>query len=201
VFADVLKPVVEFMQPLIEAFASWAAMAGTGAIVSLLALLAGVILTVTLALSPLIAVMIAIGYVVQKATAALSGFLRSIGIGGRSAAGGSVGVAVRPATIGSVEDYGRKAMQAAFSLGAGAGPEERTANVLDELYKYFKENFISDLMKALKDVIPGAKTAERAVESVADGARDMGRRIEGAIDDIESGVRRTVRSLDPRGWF
>lgn len=78
----------------------------------------------------------------------------------------SRGAAVRAAQIGSVEDYGRKAQQAAFSLGttatSGMTPEERTARATEsistnitKLPEEMAQRFVSLLLKELfkKDTI------------------------------------------------
>jgi len=79
-----------------------------------------------------------------------------------SVTGGSVGAAVRPATISSVEEYGRKAQQAAFSLGTAANPAVETNNILGRIATYLYDwprmvaEWILTLPKKLGDAIVDA---------------------------------------------
>jgi hypothetical protein len=108
------------------------------------------------------------------------------GPNGNAVAGGSVGAAVRPATIGSVEDYGRKAQQAAFSLGTAAQkPEEQTAKATESMASYFLNGkFVSDLKDALKEMIPGNKTFEEARDKANEVADGIGAYARKKFDDL-----------------
>lgn len=65
----------------------------------------------------------------------------------------SVGAAVRSVNIGSVEDYGKKAIQAAFSLGSIDSPEKRTASATEAIRDYFANGkFIAELKSAFSDI-------------------------------------------------
>ncbi len=99
--------------------------------------------------------------------------LKALGLDGKGLKD-STGAAVRPATIGSVEDYGRKAQQAAFSLGTAAGPEERSAKGIEDIYKFLKEGFPAILDRLLKQAVeiflkrvPGSQTVTKAAEGGA----------------------------------
>ena len=69
----------------------------------------------------------------------------------------SVGAAVRPAQFSSPEEYGRRAQQAAFSLGGAADSQTRTANAAEELVRLFR-NFPTEITKALLATIGGGLT-------------------------------------------
>jgi hypothetical protein len=105
-------------------------------------------------------------------------------LGIKSLEGKSVGAAVRPATFSSVEEYGKRAQQAAFSLGTAAGPEVRTANVAEMLYKYVTEKMWEDGSKKMFEMARGIIEAIQklvpdvpSVGKIGDAGRDAGRRL------------------------
>lgn len=91
-------------------------------------------------------------------------------------AGSSVGAAVRPAQITSVEEYGRKAQQAAFSLGTAATPEATTAEYMEKLYNFFKNEFWTRLLAMVPkppglppEVVDAGRRVGDGALAVADG--------------------------------
>jgi len=150
ILATGLQPVMKLLVPLLEgmtvAFAAIVAPAVIPAVIGVVAALAGVFATLLVVMSPVIALFAAIGYAFQKLTTYLAKLLGITSLGG-----GSVGAAVRPATIGSVEEYGRKAQQAAFSLGTAADPATRTANGIDELIKLVQSR-VDEVMRVLDNL-------------------------------------------------
>lgn len=98
---------------------------------------------------------------------------------GRDLAGGSVGAAVRPATIGSVEDYGRKAQQAAFSLGSAADrPEMRTATATEDLLKFMKNEFITKMALEIYDMLPDLPKMPNVVTNPGAAVNNAGKDLE-----------------------
>jgi hypothetical protein len=94
--------------------------------------------TIELLLAPLEAFAMILGDVADALSDVIdevSKWIRNL-LGLKSIAGGSVGAAVRPASFGSVEDYGKKAQQAAFSLGTAASPAEKTAGLAQQIYDW-----------------------------------------------------------------
>lgn len=180
VTAGVLAPIMKQLVPLfadvaIGLGAALAALASP-AILAAMAAMATAVTVLVSAFAPLIAILGTLGWAVQKAFEYIG---RVLGI--RPAAGGSVGAAVRPATIGSVEEYGKKAQQAAFSLGTAATPEATTADFVERLFKYLTTDFWPTLVskfpalaEAIVRAIPGGGTAA----DVAVAARDAGRHVE-----------------------
>jgi hypothetical protein len=124
---------------------------------------------------------------INKIQGLLSGF--SGGMGGASTPRrSSVGEATRPAQISGVEDYGRKAQQAAFSLGKGADPAVdaavSSASALDKIYDKLREYeaIFNNIPTLIGNVIRGAipdptKILEKITPSIPgkDTARDTGR--------------------------
>jgi hypothetical protein len=101
------------------------------------------------------------------------GWLRDVlGMDRPSIGGRSVGAAVRPATIGSVEDYGRKAQQAAFSLGGAASPDVTTAKYVQEIYNFLTKDLWNWLERKF-----GVTAIKDTVKDVGTAARDAGRYI------------------------
>lgn len=82
-----------------------------------------------------------------SAVSMFASMLESFGLTKGGLSGSSVGAAVRPAQIGSIEDYGRRAQQAAFSLGTGADPARDSANSLRDIYNWLTgiESYIKNL--------------------------------------------------------
>jgi hypothetical protein len=173
--ASVLAPVMKQLAPLFADVAiglgSALAALASPAILAAMAAMATAVTVLVSAFAPLIAILGALGYAVQKTFEYIG---RALGI--KPAAGGSVGAAVRPATIGSVEEYGKKAQQAAFSLGSAATPEAMTADYVKKLYEYLTGGFWQALKDLLPDrpKVPGADTARDLVKD----ARDAGRHVE-----------------------
>lgn len=75
----------------------------------------------------------------------------------KDVSGSSTGAAARPATFSSVEDYGRKAQQAAFSLGTANDPAKDSAMTLHSIYDLL-ERAGGQLVKTIGDL--PAKIAE-----------------------------------------
>ena len=121
------------------------------------------------------------GQVLGELTRQLDSFIEGViedvrkFFGIKTIAGSSVGAAVRPASIGSVEDYGAKARTAAFSLGTAAStPEAKTAEytgkilaVLEQIYTYIKNP-----KKLVEDVID--RGTPEVVKDGLDTARSLG---------------------------
>ncbi len=132
-------------------------------------------------LTPLMAVVEAFGLILEDlmdvigdAVDSAMKYIRDL-LGIKSIAGGSVGAAVRPAQFQSIEDYGKKAQQAAFSLGTASSPAERTAGFAKQIYEELQK--ILRELGAILGAIP--KTPSEAVERIADRGRDAGREIAG----------------------
>ncbi len=112
----------------------------------------------------------------------ITGFAKAIGLldGGPSKfKDTSVGAAVRPAQITSVEEFGRKAQQAAFSLGTAATPADKTADNtkrLVELFEQFPTAVALAVGKAIgadkvgKIVLDGTRRASELAGGVGDAA-------------------------------
>jgi hypothetical protein len=121
-------------------------------------------------------------------TRALGDTRKLLGIPTTKIAGGSVGAAVKPATISSVEDYQKKAFMQAFSLGTAASgsPEERSAGHLGEIAKLitnmperiwtFIQRLPPEIIAGLRDVmpdlskLPGVPSLPGAASAAADTA-------------------------------
>ncbi len=93
----------------------------------------------------------------------------------KTIAGKSVGAAVRPASIGSIEDYGKRAQQAAFSLGTAGSAAEQTSSAAKEILAVMKAAW--QVIKAFIDSLP-TKPSE-AVAAAADRGREAGRAVAG----------------------
>lgn len=137
------------------------------------------------------------------------GFIRRL-FGMRETAGTSVGAAVRPAQFTSIEEYGKRAQQAAFSLGTASSPEERTADFASKLYTYITTRLIPDLVskfpelamelgKALVRVLPGGDTMVKAAGGIAEAIADpvaAGRRLS---DRAEAAAESTWDAVSLKG--
>lgn len=123
----------------------------------------------------------------------------------------SVGATARPATIGSIEDYGKKAQQAAYSLGSASTPAEKTEKNTENIYKLLvswfssAEQFPDRMTKAFLDSdigkaflkLASMKTSDVVKEispeagQVIDRARDAGRFIDRQRDNASGFLRDT----------
>jgi hypothetical protein len=132
--------------------------------------------------------------------------------------GVSVGAAVRNVQIGSVEGFQNQALKAAFSMGAGSSPAERTNTLIDELYNFLKtlpglmwekikqlpdlmwgllKGLPADLAALLRDMLPGSKTAGEAADTVSDVWKrglDAGRKLK---DNVGGRIERGLDRLNP----
>ncbi len=113
--------------------------------------------------------------------------------------GRSVGAAVRPAQIGSIEDYGKRAQQAAFSLGTAAGPDVKTADFVEKIYEYIKSGMWIELDKGLHnlarwviDGVSGLIPSGPSIAKTAEAGVDAGRRLVPTTDDITLKKTRTA---------
>lgn len=87
------------------------------------------------------------------------------GVGAGRIFGASTGAAARPATTGSIEDYGRQAQLAAFSLGTGAmTAEEKSADYLGKIWDWLSKIDVRKLVPAV----------EGGAREVRDRVRDLG---------------------------
>lgn len=146
-----------------------------GAIVTLVAAIAGVAAAAALAAAPFIALGLAI-----------KGILDFLGIKipqiaiPKGKPGESTGAAVRSTSTGDVSDVLRKARESAFSIGGSKGPQDRTAdnteniangvlglqNYLEQLPQKVWEKFkdIPDhIAKKLKELLPNGKEAKEFI--------------------------------------
>ena len=131
----------------------------------------------------------------------------------------SVGAAVRAAGVGSVEDYGRRAQVAAFRLGTGAEPAERSANMLEQIRDMLNGFFnglprelaklpvdvAQKLAEALAKFLPGGGAVGRAVDAGERRAGVVMRRIDRAHDRAVNAVEDTLGvelpSANPLNWI
>lgn len=135
--------------------------------------------------------------------------LKFIGLGGTkgpSIRDKSVGAAVRPAQFGSLEDYGKRAQQAAFSLGTAADPAKETSKTVLDIYNWLKTDLPNEfkawaarlpdeLAAALAKVIPGGETVRAAIPAIAETGRDAGRWVERRADEVREAASGVLRTL------
>ncbi len=181
IMAQVLAPIMKVLVPLFAAIALGlaaflalgAAPTIIGAIVLAIGAFVSVVVSLAIAFAPLIILFGAIGYAIYKLTMYVAKFLGITGI-----AGGSTGAAVRPASFGSVEDYGKKAQQAAFSLGTASGDVAvESRDYLKMIAEYFlKGGFKDDLKRLVPDLGIGGDSDSPG--SLIAGGVDAGRRLE-----------------------
>lgn len=192
VFATVMKPIMEAMIPIVvnvaTAIASITAAVSLPLLITLFTVAASAVVTLVAVFGPFIAILAAVGWAIKKLFFLVTD---ALGLGGTKASGGSVGAAVRPATIGSVEDYGKKAQQAAFSLGTAAStPESRTADGIDKLVTFFTVDFWGNLKKAVLEALPETPGKE-TIKSAKEAARD----VDSWADRQERSIRRGIRDI------
>lgn len=106
--------------------------------------------------------------------------------------GSSVGAAVRPAQIGSVEDYGRRAQQAAFSLGTAADPAKEAASSLSQMLEIMRkwedpiralaslpDLILTKMLQGIVDAITApARAAAKVVQAPQEAGREAGRYVD-----------------------
>ncbi len=179
--AAMLPKIVTAMTPMLD---------NVGDFISLMAELAGPVMSGVA--SVVLEVANAFGYLDRK----LREVLVYLGLAtprGGSAAGGSLGAGATNVKFGSVEDFFRDAMKAAFSLGSGSTVSEDTT-LLRSIELSLNE-LPGQLAKEIAKLLPGSETAADAAETVdriAEGARDLGEEVE----------RRGTAAWDRvRSWF
>lgn len=184
-FINTVSPLVRLLGTLWDTIAGFLNPIGTliAALGKLIAMpLAVGFQALEMALTPLLQILQVAAMLLGDFADAVSRFVDRMtgGLFGSSIRDRSVGAAVRPAQIGSVEDYGRRAQQAAFSLGTGATPEERTANVVQKLYdkcvEFFGKvpAFIAQIIKAL---VPDASDVTDALGATGGNPLEIGRNL------------------------
>lgn len=195
VTAQVLAPVLKALAPLFVnlaiGFGAFLAAVSAPIIITALLALAAAFVGLVVIMLPVIAVLAAVGYALKKAFEYVA---KLLGLDTK-AADSSVGAAVRPATIGSVEDYGKKAQQAAFSLGTAADPATKSADYLEKIWEavsqFFEKfperlaTYANDLAMAILKNLPGGEAARAGI----DAGIDAGRRLEGAGDAVARRAR------------
>lgn len=179
--------VMEILGPVISALAD---IAGNQAAFVLSGIVSGLEMTAAMAngfistLELLMSAFREIGNEMIRLSNAIFGSASMLGMvasrsGSKPLAGRSVDAAVRPATIGSVEDYGRKAQQAAFSLGSAADrPEVKTANATESLLTYIQGQFWTALKSSLVDSLPKFPEIPKSVDAAKVAINDAGRGLE-----------------------
>lgn len=123
----------------------------------------------------------AVNRVMERALRWVRAFLRLPTVAGKS-----TGMAARPATFSSVEEYGRKAQQAAFSLGKS--PEQEMAQGVINIHKLLGDvkrdvvaainNLPSNIGDAVAKALPNARKAVQDFrDRVANTAGQAGQQI------------------------
>lgn len=181
----VLTPIVNIFGKLFEAFSKVGLTileAGINVAAILVEIAQGPIMIFLTMMEQLAVVMLRGAEVVNK-------FLRNLFGLKDVKTGGSVGAAARPAQITSIEEYGRKAQQAAFSLGTAADPAVETMRTTKDIY-----TILATLMEKLKN-FPAEVAIEiwKAYEAIkgrlGDKAREAGRY-------VDSGRRHIVGEIE-----
>lgn len=190
-FGQAMLAVYEALQPIINLVIDLLG----GAFTLVMKGLAEVITTVVPYITAFVKV---IGDMAKAFTDMIREALAFIGISLPEAAGtkpgSSVGAAAKSTSIGSVESVTAKAMQAAFSLGNGAGgdPAKEAAKAAEETAKRAKE--IRDAINALP---------EKLATAIKNGATDRVENIvapaKGALSDATGGLLGNPENFQ-RGW-